>query len=114
MNGRLRLLVALLLLPPPCFANSWHTLCGIWCQQEASKYSSPEVAFSPHGGAAELVVKTIGDARKSIRVAAYGFTSKPIAVALLDARKRGVDVKVVAFSESLSAEKYVIPVARRK
>lgn len=54
-----------------------------------------EVAFSPDMGATDLVVKAIGEARRSIRVAAYSFTSKPIAQALLAAHKRGVDVKVV-------------------
>jgi phosphatidylserine/phosphatidylglycerophosphate/cardiolipin synthase-like enzyme len=56
---------------------------------------SIEIAFSPHGGATDLVVKTITEARQSVRVAAYSFTSKPIATALLDAHKRGIDVRVV-------------------
>ena len=59
-----------------------------------------EVAFSPNGGATELVVKTINNAKQSIKVAAYSFTSKPIAHALLSAKRRGVDVKVVMDEES--------------
>ena len=55
-----------------------------------------EVAFSPRGQSLQLVLKTIQSAQKSIRVAAYSFTSKPVATALVDAKKRGVDVKVVA------------------
>lgn len=47
-------------------------------------------------GATELVVKTIDSARQSVRVAAYSFTSKPIASALLSAHMRGIDVLVVA------------------
>ena len=58
-------------------------------------HATIEVAFSPHMGATELVVKAISEAKKSIRVAAYSFTSKPIAQALLDAHKRGIDVKAV-------------------
>ncbi len=54
-----------------------------------------EVAFSPNGGSTELIVKTISGAKSSIRVAAYSFTSKPIAKALVDAHKKGVDVRVV-------------------
>jgi phosphatidylserine/phosphatidylglycerophosphate/cardiolipin synthase-like enzyme len=54
-----------------------------------------EVAFSPDRGATELVVKTIAEAKQTIRVAAYSFTSKPIAEALLDAHKHGIDVEVV-------------------
>jgi hypothetical protein len=41
------------------------------------------IAFSPSGGATELVVRTIESAKKSVRVAAYSFTSKPTAQALL-------------------------------
>jgi len=39
------------------------------------------------------VLKAIGSAKKTIRLAAYSFTSKPVLQALLDARRRGVDVK---------------------
>lgn len=52
-------------------------------------------AFSPHQGATSLVVKTIGAAHKSIRMAAYYLTSHSIAAALIDAKSRGVLVFVV-------------------
>ena len=48
-------------------------------------------AFSPRQGATALVVHTIDDARHTLRVAAYSFTSRPIADALIAARQRGVD-----------------------
>lgn len=64
-----------------------------------------EVAFSPKAGATELVVKVISTAKKSIRVAAYSFTSKPIAQALVDAHKRGIDVRVVV-DKSQKSERY--------
>jgi phosphatidylserine/phosphatidylglycerophosphate/cardiolipin synthase-like enzyme len=54
-----------------------------------------EDAFSPHQGATELVVKTIESAKKSVRVAAYSFTSKPIVDALVSAHDRGIDVEIV-------------------
>ena len=54
-----------------------------------------EVAFSPNEGSEDLVVKAIQSARSSIGVAAYSFTSPVIAKALLNAKKRGVDVRVV-------------------
>lgn len=57
--------------------------------------ASVEVAFSPGGGATELVLKAIGAAKQSIRVAAYSFTSRPIAKALVDACKAGIDVQIV-------------------
>ena len=52
-------------------------------------------AFSPHQGATELIVKAVGEAKKSIHVAAYSFTSRPIASALAAAHDKGVDVEVV-------------------
>lgn len=57
---------------------------------------SVEVRFSPHEDTLGLVVGLIHDAKSSILVAAYSFTSKPIAVALVDAKRRGIDVRVVA------------------
>jgi phosphatidylserine/phosphatidylglycerophosphate/cardiolipin synthase-like enzyme len=54
-----------------------------------------EVGFSP-GDAETLVVRTIDSARESIDVAAYSFTSRPVASALLRARDRGVIVRIVA------------------
>jgi phosphatidylserine/phosphatidylglycerophosphate/cardiolipin synthase-like enzyme len=65
-----------------------------------STESEYEAAFSPYGKSLPLVLSTINSARKSIHVAAYTFTSKPIAEALSDAHKRGVDVKVVADEKS--------------
>lgn len=58
--------------------------------------SSFDVGFSPTGGSLPLVIQGINSAKQSIHVAAYSFTSKPIAEALVKASKRGVDVKVVA------------------
>lgn len=54
-----------------------------------------EVAFSPNEGSEDLVVKAIQSARSSIGVAAYSFTSPVVANALLKAKRRGVDVRVV-------------------
>jgi phosphatidylserine/phosphatidylglycerophosphate/cardiolipin synthase-like enzyme len=59
-----------------------------------------EIGFSPDGGALALILGAIREARSSIRVAAYTFTSKPISTALLDAHRRGVDVRVVADAKS--------------
>lgn len=64
-----------------------------------------EIGFSPGGSAEALILKVIGSAQKSIHVAAYSFTSKPIATALLNAHKRGIDVQVVV-DKSQRTEKY--------
>lgn len=54
-----------------------------------------ESAFSPNQGAEKLVLKNIASAERSLRVAAYSFTSPTIAKALIAAKRRGVDVKVL-------------------
>src|SRR5438552_3879952 len=53
------------------------------------------VHFSPKGGCTEVVVKEINAARHEVLVLAYSFTSRPIAQALVDAKKRGVHVEVI-------------------
>ncbi|WP_083411655.1 phospholipase D family nuclease [Janthinobacterium sp. 1_2014MBL_MicDiv] len=54
-----------------------------------------ENAFSPDSGAEELVLKVINTSVSKIRLAAYSFNSRQIAEALLNAKKRGVDVQVL-------------------
>lgn len=54
-----------------------------------------QYAFSPRQGATELIIKTIGEAKKSIKLASYSFTSKKIAAALIEAQNNGIDVKIV-------------------
>jgi phosphatidylserine/phosphatidylglycerophosphate/cardiolipin synthase-like enzyme len=51
--------------------------------------------FSPKGGCTEAIVRELNAARKEVLVLAYGFTSQPIAQALVDAKLRGVHVEVV-------------------
>jgi phosphatidylserine/phosphatidylglycerophosphate/cardiolipin synthase-like enzyme len=57
--------------------------------------SQIEAGYSPEGSAERLVLKVIHGSRKSIRLAAYSFTSPKVVRALTDAVKRGVDVRVV-------------------
>jgi phosphatidylserine/phosphatidylglycerophosphate/cardiolipin synthase-like enzyme len=61
--------------------------------------------FSPHGGCTEAIVKEITSAKTEILVQAYSFTSKPIAKALVDARKRGVKIEVI-LDRSQRSQKY--------
>jgi len=51
--------------------------------------------FSPNGGCTEAVVFEINNAKTSILVQAYSFTSDPIETALKDAHRRGVEVRVI-------------------
>ena len=68
---------------------------------ETCRAPSVEVAFSP-GRAQNLVVDTIRGASTSIQVAAYVFTSKPVATALRDAARRSVKVAVVVDAKTAS------------
>lgn len=61
--------------------------------------------FSPHGGCTEAIVKELSNAKMEILVQAYSFTSKPIAKALIDARRRGVKIEVI-LDKSQRSEKY--------
>lgn len=64
-----------------------------------------EFAFSPREGAEALVLKAIRSSRHDIRMLAYALTSAPVVEALIDARKRGVDVAVVAdYKENVKAD----------
>ena len=57
---------------------------------------SYELGFSPKGESLQIVLAGIAEAKNSVLVAAYSFTSGPISEALLAAHKRGVKVAVVA------------------
>lgn len=54
-----------------------------------------EACFTPGGDCTQDIVNTIANAKKQILVQAYSFTSAPIAKALVDAHKRGIDVRVI-------------------
>jgi phosphatidylserine/phosphatidylglycerophosphate/cardiolipin synthase-like enzyme len=54
------------------------------------------VYFSPRGGAQAAILHQIELSEVEIKIQAYSFTSRPIAEALIDARRRGVKVEVCA------------------
>lgn len=88
---------ALLLATALCFGTA------------TSVFAKPdmEVGFSPpmNGQSAlNVVLDGVTHAQHQILVAAYSFTSKPIAMALLEAKKHGVDVRVVADKKGNSAK----------
>lgn len=62
------------------------------------------VHFSPNGGCTDECVARIAEAKQSVRVLAYSFTSRPIAAALVQAHDRGIDVRVVLDKENLRDE----------
>lgn len=64
-----------------------------------------QMGTSPNGGAEALVLSAIDSAKTSIRVAAYSFTSKSVAEALVKKHRAGVSVMVVVDKSQLT-EKY--------
>jgi phosphatidylserine/phosphatidylglycerophosphate/cardiolipin synthase-like enzyme len=73
--------------------------------QAQSSAQSIEVRFQPGGGATAAIVRELGRAQRSIHVQAYSFTSAPIAKALVEAKRRGVDVEAV-LDKSNRTERY--------
>lgn len=69
--------------------------CALSIALPATAAPSIQTAFSPERGALQLVLSTIGSARESIRMMGYSFTSPEVVRALVDAHRRGVDVKIV-------------------
>jgi hypothetical protein len=67
--------------------------------------ASIETGFSPEGTGLQLVLKTITTAQQEIRLMGYSFTSPEVAGALVRARQRGVDVKVVLDHKANTGER---------
>jgi phosphatidylserine/phosphatidylglycerophosphate/cardiolipin synthase-like enzyme len=76
------LLLGLLLFCPPYVLAADIAVCF-----------TPEYGTTP--SCTQEVVDALTGAKKSVLVQAYGFTSAPIAKALVDAHRRGVEVKVI-------------------
>jgi len=64
----------------------------------------PEVYFSRSDPVANVILREINSAKKSIYLLMYSFTDQEIANALIAASKRGVDVRI-AFDKSQGEEK---------
>lgn len=55
-----------------------------------------EPIFTPGGDAEGAIVNALFEAKRSVRVQAYLITSRSVAYGLIEARRRGVDVQVLA------------------
>jgi phosphatidylserine/phosphatidylglycerophosphate/cardiolipin synthase-like enzyme len=64
-----------------------------------------QTCFTPGQDCEGLIVAEIQAARSAILLQAYSFTSKPIAAALMQAKRRGVDVRAV-LDKSQRTERY--------
>ncbi len=73
---------------------------ALWPPATHDPPPSVEVLFSPRGGCTARVVAEVDAARESVRVQAYGFTSRPVCDALARAHARGVSVEVILDARS--------------
>lgn len=75
------------------------------------KNAKYDLCFTPGGDCTDLIVTTIASAKNELLVQAYSFTSAPIAKALVDAKNRGIHVRVILdksqFSEKYSSAKFL-------
>ncbi len=86
--------VATAAMRAPVLALAALTLAGpVRAQQGVD--ARARVYFSPRGGCRTVVLQEIAKARWSIHVLAYVLTDWPIAQALLEARRRGVEVTIL-------------------
>jgi phosphatidylserine/phosphatidylglycerophosphate/cardiolipin synthase-like enzyme len=67
--------------------------------------SAVTVCFTPGGNCTDAIVQALDAATRTILMQAYSFTSAPIAKALLDAHKHGMQVQVIP-DKSQHTEKY--------
>ncbi|MBY0292912.1 MAG: phospholipase D family protein [Alphaproteobacteria bacterium] len=74
-----------------------------WQDASPPKKSIP-VCFSPEGHCTNHIITAIEDAKASIFVMSYAFTSLPIAQALVEAFERGVNVKVLIDKSQLNGK----------
>lgn len=57
--------------------------------------ADPRVCFTPGEDCTSVIVSEIAAAKREVLVQAYNFSSPPIIKALLEAKRRGVDVRAV-------------------
>ncbi len=67
--------------------------------------ASIDVCFSPDGKCEERIIREIEGAKTGVLIQAYGFTSRPIADALVAAEKRGISVRAI-LDASNAKERY--------
>ena len=68
---------------------------------------SASLYFSPKGNCTQAIVGEIDSAKKEVLVQAYSFTSAAIAQSLMNAKKRGVSVRVI-LDKSQSITQYSV------
>jgi len=83
------------LLKPLIFAPLLLALCCHAPQVRTDAEGHVKVYFTPGDSPTAAIVETLNNAKESVHVQAYSFTSAPIAAALKRAHDRGVTVMVI-------------------
>jgi phosphatidylserine/phosphatidylglycerophosphate/cardiolipin synthase-like enzyme len=68
--------------------------------------TSYDLCFTPGQNCTQLIVNEINKATQSVNVQAYSFTSAPIAKAIVDAKKRGINVIVILDKSQVKNNQY--------
>lgn len=68
--------------------------------------SKLDVCFTPPSGCSEKIIEEINNAKTTIYVQAYAFTSKSIADGLINAHLRGVKVSVILDRSNIASKGY--------
>jgi len=71
---------------------------------------SDEVYFSPNGGVATHIIEAINNADKTIDLAIFDFTSNEIKDALLEAKERGIKIRIIAEKRQSRGLRSIIPI----
>lgn len=71
-------------------------------------WARTEVFFGPEERPGDRVVQLYGDAKREIFVAMFGLTYPPAIQALVAAKRRGIDVRVISDRERLQDHKQVM------
>lgn len=82
-------------------AAALHAHAGDASSPPVAVQGSLQAAFAPWDNVEELIIDAIDDARKQVLLQAYLLTSKKIANTLIEAQRRGVDVRVLADAEQI-------------
>ncbi|MCD6522293.1 MAG: phospholipase D family protein [Candidatus Diapherotrites archaeon] len=73
----------------------------IWPHSNTCK---TEVYFCPEDNCEQVIAEAIGNAKEDVYVAMYSFTSQQIADKLIEAKERGIDVRVVLEEEQAQSK----------
>jgi len=70
-------------------------ILGLFLLSYSSSFAEIRIFFSPKGGIAKEIIKQIDNAQEYIDITMYSFTSESIAEAIVRAKNRGVEIRIL-------------------